>query len=164
MFEALGVNWQLLLFQVFNFLILLFLLHRILYRPILRILDERRERIRTDLDEARQLREAAAQDRAEYQRQLEQVRDESRAILDEASSVAERIRAEARRQAEEEQERALQRAREAIQRERDHAIAELRREVADLAIDAASQVIRRNLDSSEQRRLVEEVLAEVESR
>ncbi len=164
MFEALGVNWQLLLFQVINFLILLFLLHRILYRPILRMLDQRRERIRADLDEARQLREAAAQDRATYQRQLEQVRDESRAILDEASSVAERIRAEGRMQAKEEQARALQRAREAIQRERDHAIAELRREVADLAIDAASQVIRRNLDSPEQRRLVEEVLAEVESR
>ena len=128
------------------------------------MLDQRRERIRTDLDEARQLREAAAADRATYQRQLEQVRGESRAILDEASSVAARIRAEARRQAEEEQARALQRAREAIQRERDHAIVELRREVADLAIDAASQVIRRNLDSPEQRRLVEEALAEVESR
>ena len=38
MFEALGVNWQLLLFQAINFLILLFLLHRILYRPILRMI------------------------------------------------------------------------------------------------------------------------------
>lgn len=164
MFEALGVNWQLLLFQVVNFLILLFLLHRILYRPILRMMDQRRERIRTDLDEARELREAAERDRATYQRQLEQVRDESRAMLDEASGVAERIRAEARQQADEERARAVERAREAIQRERDHAIAELRREVADLAIDAASQVIRRDLDGPEQRRLVEEALAEVESR
>ena len=161
--EALGVDWTLLLFQVINFLILLFLLHRILYRPLLRIMAQRSQRIRDDLDEAQRQRQEAVKDREEYQRQLNQVRDEARGILEEASTVAEGIREQAILHAEEQQARVLQRAREEIQRERDHAIAELRREVASLAIQTASQVIRRNLDTPEQQRLVDEVLAEVEA-
>lgn len=161
MLEQLGVDPIKLAIQAFNFLLLLFILQRVAYKPLLRMLDERRNRIRSDLDEARRLREESERDRETYRAQLNRARDEARAVLEEANNVAARIREQAIIDAEQQNAVTLQRAREEIAREREHAIAELRREVADLAITAASQVVRRSLDGDDQRRLVEEALSEV---
>src|ERR687886_164964 len=133
MFEQLGVDWGKLLVQAFNFLILLFLLQRFAYRPLLRIMDERSTRIRSDLDEARRLREEGERDRETYRSQLSRARDEARSILEEANGVAGRIRTQALTDAEAQNTALLQRARDEIEREKETAIAELRREVADLA-------------------------------
>jgi F-type H+-transporting ATPase subunit b len=164
MLDQLGVDPYKLAIQAFNFLLLLFILHRLAYRPLVRMMDERSTRIRSDLDEARRLREEAEQDRQLYRSQLGQARDEARAILDEASSVASRLRAQALADAEAQNTALLGRARAEIAHEKDAAISELRREVADLAILAASQVVRRSLDGADQRRLVQEALAEVEAK
>lgn len=164
MFEQLGVDVYKLLIQIVNFLILLYLLHRFAYKPIQRIMDARTERIRNDLGEARRLREEAERDQEVYRAQLNRARDEARAVLEEANNVAARIREQALIDAEQQNAAALQRARDEIAREREHAIAELRREVADLAINAATHVVRRSMDANDQRRLVEEALAEVQAR
>lgn len=161
LFGTLGLNLPSLLIQLLNFLLLLLLLRRLLYKPVLRRLEQRSQRIRNDLDEARRLREEAERDRLEYRTQLERARDEARAVLEEANQVSERIREQALLDAEGQSARLLERAREGIARERDLAITELRREVADLAIAAASRVVRRALDTPAQRQLVREVLAEL---
>ena len=162
MFEQLGVDWGKLIVQAINFLILLWLLQRFAFKPLMRIMDERSSRIRNDLDDARRLREEAERDRETYRSQLGRARDEARAILEEANNVAARIREQSLLDAEGQNTQLLQRAREEIGREKQAAINELRREVADLAIMAASQVVRRNLDGADQRRLVEEALSRVE--
>jgi F-type H+-transporting ATPase subunit b len=164
MFEQLGVDPIKLAIQAFNFLLLLAVLWRFAYRPLLRIMDERSTRIRNDLDEARRLREEGERDRETYRQQLGRAREEARAILDEANTVSSRIREQALLDAEAQNAALLQRARDEIVHEKEAAIAELRREVADLAIMAASQVVRRNLDGADQRRLVEQALAEVGTR
>jgi F-type H+-transporting ATPase subunit b len=164
MFEQLGVDPIKLAIQAFNFLLLLAVLWRFAYRPLLRIMDERSTRIRNDLDEARRLREEGERDRETYRQQLGRAREEARAILDEANTVSSRIRDQALLDAEAQNAALLQRARDEIAHEKEAAIAELRREVADLAIMAASQVVRRNLDGADQRRLVEQALAEVGTR
>lgn len=158
---ALGLNPTSLLIQILNFLVLLVLLRRLLYKPLLGMLEQRSQRIRNDLDEARRLREQSERDRQEYRVQLERARDEARAVLDEANQVAERIREQALLDAEGQSAAILERAREAIARERDFAVAELRREVADLAITAASRVVRHALDGPAQRQLVQDALAEM---
>src|SRR5688572_6962317 len=140
MAEQLGLDPIKLLIQAFNFLVLLWILQRFAYRPLMRMLEERSARIRNDLDEARKLRAEAAQDRETYRDQLSRARDEARAVLDEANTVTARIRVQALADAEAQNAVLLQRARDEIGRERDQAIAELRREVADLAIMAATQV------------------------
>ena len=161
MAEQLGVDGGKLLVQAINFLLLLFLLQRFAYKPLLRVMDERSTRIRNDLDEARRLRLEAEQDRGTYRLQLGRARDESRAILEEANNVAARIREQALIDAEGQNAALLARARDEIAREKDAAIVELRREVADLAIQAASHVVGRSLDAADQRRLVGEALAQV---
>jgi F-type H+-transporting ATPase subunit b len=164
MFEQLGLDPIKLGIQAFNFLILLFILHRLAYKPLLRMLDARSTRIRNDLDEARRLREESEQDRENYRQQLNQARAEARGILDDATATAQKIREQAAAEAEAQNAVALRRAQEAIGREKEQAIGELRREVADLAIMAASHVVGRSLDGDDQRRLVDQAIAEVEQR
>jgi F-type H+-transporting ATPase subunit b len=161
MAEQLGIDWGKLLVQAINFLILIWILWRFAYKPLGRMMEQRTARIRSDLDEARRLRDEGERDRESYRAQLARARDEARGVLDEANQVAGRIREQALADAETQSAQLLQRARDEIEREKVQAIGELRREVADLAIMAATQVVRRNLDGADQRRLVEEALAEV---
>ena len=161
MFEQLGVDGWKLAIQAFNFLLLLFILQRFAYKPIVGMLDERSRRIRSDLDEARRLREEAERDRETYRQQLNRSRDEARSVLEEANNVAARIREQAILDAEQQNAVTLQRARDEIAREKEHAIAELRREVGDLAIRVATQVVGRTIDANDQQRLVDEALANV---
>ena len=164
MLEQLGVDVPKLAIQAFNFLLLLFILRKLAYKPLVRMLDERSARIRSDLDEARRLREEGERDRETYRAQLARARDEARGILEEANHVSARIREQALADAEAQNTLALQRARDEIARERDLAISDLRREVGNLAIMAASRVVGRSLDGADQRRLVEQALSEVEAR
>ncbi|MGI8422780.1 MAG: F0F1 ATP synthase subunit B [Chloroflexota bacterium] len=161
MFEQLGVDGWKLGIQAFNFLLLLLILQRFAFKPIVNMLDERSRRIRGDLDEARKLREEGERDRETYRQQLNRARDEARAVLEEANNVAARIREQAILDAEQQNAMTLQRARDEISREKEHAISELRREVGDLAIRVATKVVGRSLDGNDQQRLVDEALASV---
>lgn len=163
MIEQLGIDGQKLLFQAINFLLLLFILQRFAYKPLVGMLDERSRRIRSDLDEARKLREEGERDRETYRQQLSRSRDEARSVLEEANNVAARIREQAILDAEQQNAVTLQRARDEIAREKEHAIAELRREVGDLAIRVATQVVGRSLDANDQQRLIDEALSNVRS-
>lgn len=160
--EQLGIDPIKLGIQAFNFLLLLFILQRVAYKPLLKMMDKRSAQIRGDLDEARRLREEGERDRETYRAQLNRARDEARSILEEANNVAARIREQAILDAESQNQVSLQRARDEIAREKEHAIAELRREVGDLAIQVATQVVGRSMDTSDQRRLVDEALARVQ--
>jgi F-type H+-transporting ATPase subunit b len=162
MIEQLGIDPIKLLIQAFNFIVLLFILRAVAYKPLLKMMDARSERIRNDLDESRRLREESERDRETYRAQLNRARDEARAILEEANNVAARIREQAIIDAESQNHITLQRARDEIAREKEHAIAELRSEVGDLAIRVATQVVGRSIDSSDQQRLVDEALAQVQ--
>lgn len=164
MLEQLGIDLPKLAIQAFNFLLLLLILRRFAYKPLVGMMDARAARIRNDLDEARRLREEGERDRETYRAQLGRARDEARSILEEANTVAGRIRDQALLDAEAANAALLERARSEIAHEKEAAISELRREVADLAIMAATQVVRRNLDGADQRRLVEQALAEVGTR
>jgi F-type H+-transporting ATPase subunit b len=161
--EQLGIDPIKLGIQAFNFLLLLFILQRVAYKPLVNMMDARSARIRNDLDEARKLREEGERDRETYRAQLNRARDEARAILDEANTVAARIREQAIVDAEAQNQVTLQRARNEIEREKSAALAELRREVGDIAIQVATKVVGRSLDSADQRRLVDEDLARLDS-
>ena len=160
-FDAFGVDPFKLLFQVVNFLLLLYLLNRFLFKPVLKLLDERESRIRKGLEDA----EAAARDRelakAERDAALDEARKEAQAMVARANKIADDSRAEILAEAKDQAEKVTARAREEITAEKDRAMAELRATVADLALQAASRLVRSEMDSPTQRRLVEEFLTEV---
>jgi F-type H+-transporting ATPase subunit b len=158
--DALGINLPQLIAQVANFIVLLLILRFTLYKPILRMLDERKQRIAEGLNAAETAREEAAAAQANIQQQLDTARREGQEIVANAQQVANRIQGEAREQAERDREAAAVRSRQEIQQERDRAIAELRAEFADLTVSAAGRVIGESLDAEGHRRIIEETLAE----
>lgn len=161
--EALGFNLPSLIAQLVNFTILLIFFRVFLYRPILRMLDERRRRIREGMEAAERMKEQEVQARQAVQQSMEEARREGQAFISQAQQIANRIQEESRQQAQREAEALLARARAEIQLERDNAITQVRREFADLAITAAERVIRQSLDRRAHQRLVAEVLAEAAS-
>lgn len=158
--EALGINLPQLIAQVANFFVLLLILRFTLYKPVLRLLDERRQRIAEGLNAAELARQEAAQAQANIQEQLEAARREGQRLIAEAQEIANRIQSEAREAAARDRETALARARAEIELERDRAIAELRAAFADLTIAAAERVIGQALDRQAHQRLIEDVLAQ----
>jgi F-type H+-transporting ATPase subunit b len=158
--EQLGINLPLLIAQVINFFIVLFVLRLFLYKPVLAMLDRRAERVREGLEAAEQSKERASQTETEVSQQLDQARQQGQALIAQAQEAANRIQEEARAQARRDAETLLERARSEIQLERDQAIGELRKEFADITVTAAEKVIGQSLDRQAHRRLIDETLAE----
>ncbi|MGI8926774.1 MAG: F0F1 ATP synthase subunit B [Tepidiformaceae bacterium] len=158
--DALGINLPQLIAQIVNFAVLLVVLRLTLYKPILRMLEERKQRIAEGLNAAEIARAEALQAQANIQGQLDTARREGQELVASAQTIATRIQAEAREQAGRDREAATQRARAEIQLERDRAIAELRGEFADITVRAAEKVIGESLDRQAHQRIIDETLAE----
>ena len=160
-FNAFAVDLPKLGFQIFNFLLLLYLLNRFLFKPVMGMLDERQRRIAKGLEDA----EAAARDReqavAAREAALAEARTEAQAMIARATKIAEDSRNEIVTAARSEAEKVAARAREEIVAEKEKAMSELRAHVADLALAAAGKLVRSEMDGTTQRKLVEQFLEEL---
>lgn len=160
-FEAFSVDVWKLGFQVINFVLLLFVLNRFLFKPVMASLDERGAKISKGLEDAT----SAARDRelaqAEREAAVSEARSEAQAMIARATKIAEDSRNEIVAVARDEAEKVTARAREEIVAEKEKAVAEIRSQVADLALMAAGRLVRSEMDGPTQRRLVEDFLAEV---
>lgn len=163
-FNAFGVDVFKLAFQIINFLLLLYLLNRFLFKRVLAILDERSQRIQKGLEDA----EAAKRDRelarAEREAALDEARKEAQAMVARANKMADDARTQILTEARTQAEQVSAKAREEIAAEKDRALAEIRTQVADLALFAAGKLVKREMDEPMQRQLVEEFLTEVQPR
>lgn len=160
--RALGVDWGVLIAQVVNFGLLLALLSVVLYRPVTRMLRERREQIEKGLAAAAESELRMAQVEADCQKRLEEARREAQAIIEQARETAEKERRAILAQAEAEAQERRERAGNEIERERRAMLRSLRGGVADVAISAASQVLGHAVDSEAHRQLISEFLDQLE--
>lgn len=156
----LGINLPSLIAYLINFVVLLAILFIFAYKPLLRVLDQRSERIKESLEAADRAREEATSSREAIEEQLTGARREGQRLLDQAREAADRFRGEEMERARQEAETFVERARTDIQRERDAAIEEVRANFGDLAITAAERVIRRSLDRRAHEELIAQVLEE----
>lgn len=145
------------------FLVLVFVLAKFAFPPILGMLDERATRIKDSLEGAEQARIEGERLLEEYKLQLAEARKESQKVLAEAKSAAEAIRTEATSNAQVEAEALIVKAREAIQGEKRAAVAELQKSVADLTVSVAGKLIGSELSTDDQLKVVEKYLAEAGS-
>jgi F-type H+-transporting ATPase subunit b len=158
--EAFDINLVGLAFQVINFLLLLYILNRLLFKPLLARMDERSAKISKGLEDA----EVAARDRelarAEREAAVSEARKEAAGLLANANKIATDTRDEILAKAREDAEKVSERARQEINAEKEKAMTELRAQVADLALEAAGKLVRSDMNATTQRRLVDEFLAE----
>lgn len=158
--SALGIKLGDLIFQIIAFVLLVVLLNRIGYKPLLKLLDNRATRVRESLAEAQKAREEVV---AAEQRSLEELqvaRAEAQQIIARAREQSEQTVAQARNAAREEAEKVRASFEQQMNADQARARDELRQEVAELAILAASRVVRRSLDPEQHRQLIEETLRE----
>jgi F-type H+-transporting ATPase subunit b len=160
--EALGINLGYIVSQIVNFTLLAVLLYFVAYKPILRMLDERSERIKKGLEDAEAASKRAAEMEQEFERQMIEARREGQEIITQATQMSERARQEILEKAREESRAQIEKAREEIGRERELAMAELRQQVADLSLVISEKVIGEALDEQRQRRLIADFLEQTE--
>ena len=157
---ALGIDAGALLAYLVNFGVLVVLLYLFAYKPILKMLDQRSNRIKESLEEADRVRQESQEQQAAMQRTLDEGRQESQRVLAEARDAAASYRDQQQAQARTEAESMLERARDEIRAERNAAVEQVRAEFGGLAVTAAERIIHRSLDESTHRDLIDEVLAE----
>ncbi len=147
-----------LLVQVISFLILLFLLTKILYRPLQELLDERVNRVRSDLEEAKRLLAEAEENRRKAQEMLHKAQEDAQLIRRKAEQEADAHYRERVRQTKEEIEKMFESARAEIQEQVKRAKAELRKEVVDISVAIASRILRREISAQEHEQIIREAI------
>ena len=150
-----------LLVQMVNFLILIVLLQRFLYKPLTQFLATRADGIKRSLEEAKAAREAAAKAQQEYEARIAATRREAAALRESAVREVEEERQRLLKVSRDEAARLLTEAKAQIEQEVKRAKAELRAEVVGLSLGVAERLIGRSLTTDDDRRLAEQVVQEI---
>ncbi len=160
--EALGINLENLLIQLFAFVVFIAIFWKFALGPITRMLDERQERIRDSMEAAERMEQELAATQARNEEILAEGRREAQEVLSTARENSEQILNRAREQSQQQADQMIEKARLTIESERQQAWSELREEVAELAISAATKIVRQELDREKHAELIRETLAEAD--
>jgi F-type H+-transporting ATPase subunit b len=160
---TLGINGPFLLSQIVNFLILFLALRFLLWKPMLKMLNERKQRIAQGLEDVEQARRDRERAQAEYEERIKQAGQEREEILARAAEEGEQAKAETLAQARAQAERIISEGKETVEQERQRTLAALRGQVAALSIAAANKLIGEALDEQRQRRLIDDFFSGIQA-
>ena len=153
----------LFLWTILIFLVLLVLLAKFAWKPLLALLDRREEMIRQSLDDADKAKQELQRLQQESKEILSKARVEAQSILAKSRLEAEKLKGELRQEAKGQADSILRDAEKQIQVETEKAIAVIKNEVVDLSLLVASKLIKKNLSKEDNQSLIEESLKQVES-
>jgi F-type H+-transporting ATPase subunit b len=159
--ESFGFDLKIFLSQVVSFIIVALLLRRFAYKPILAVLEERRQRIQEGLLNAEKIKQQLAQAEQRYQETLAKANVEAQKMIDEARSSAGVIAERKEQEAIAAAEQILAKAREASALEHEREMARLKRELGRLVVDTTAKVTGKVLNAEDQKRLQEEASRQV---
>jgi len=154
--QTFGVDWPHLVAQIISFCIVCALLYRFAYRPILKMLEERRRQIAQGLANAEQIKAELARTEAQRQEVLLRANDEAAKIIEEARAAGARVKRRETEKAMATAEQITLKSRETAARDYARMLAELKREVGRLVIQTTAKVTGKILTVEDQRRLDEE--------
>lgn len=153
-----GVDWPHLVAQIISFSIVCFLLHRYAYRPVLHILDQRRQQIAQDVVNREKIKGELEQAEAERHRIMLQAEGKASKVIEEAHAAAADLLKQETQKAISVSEQIIAKAHEAALLERERMLRELKREIGTLVIEATASVTRKMLSADDQRRMAEETI------
>jgi F-type H+-transporting ATPase subunit b len=162
-FAKLGFNVSSLIAQVISFGLLLLVLRMFAYKPIMKMLDQRAQRIRESLEAGERAKQEAVSAEKEVAKKIEEASASGQKIVEQASKAAEDVRRRVEQDARKEAETIIEKAKAETVREKEESMTELRKEVADLAVAVAGKAISRSLDKETQRALIDNVMKEASS-
>ena len=144
--------------QILNFLILVVFLRAVAYKPIARLLQQRSDKIKGDLDKAEADRKAAEQTLAQYKAQLSDAQQKAQAIVEKANLTARQEHDTAVAETRKEIERMKLNAQAEIENERNRAFEDMKSQIVTLSLAAAGKIVSKNLDTKENDKLVNEFI------
>lgn len=154
----LDINPGLIVWTIITFIVLLFVLKKLAWKPLLEALTAREEKIRESLEQAEHARREAQRLIEENQKKMQHAQGEFQRLMREAREEAERLRAKRKQEAEAEARKIVEQGKMEIEREKEAALNQLRGEVADLAIRAAERILDEELDERKHRKLIDAFL------
>ena len=154
--EQFGFNTSLFVSQIISFGIVAFLLHKFAYKPILKVLEERRHRIEEGLANAEKIKAELAKTEAQRQEILNQANQQANKLIEEGRAAAEQVRERETQKAIAEAASIIAKAQEAAAAEHARMLAELKREVGRLVVETTGRVTGKVLSPDDQRRLADE--------
>src|SRR3954453_3033405 len=155
-------NLGLMIWTLLVFGFTMYVLSKVAFPRIQEALDKRANLIRESIDEAEKTRDEASKILEEYRARLKEAREQADEIIARARKTAETTTAEAAEQGRDKREELLAAARRDIEAETRRSLERIRKEVADLTVLTTEKVTRKSLDSEDQKRLIDEALAEVD--
>lgn len=160
MVQALGMSLTEFIFYLVNFLILVGVLGKFLYKPFLNLMETRKQSIVDALDNAEAVNRRADEKMANYDRKIAKLEAEGREIIKEAKLKAEEQANEIIEQANQRASQIMNRAEKEIEREREKAVLEMREQIAVLSLMAAEKIMERDVEVNGQDQIIEQVLEE----
>lgn len=157
----LDINPGLIFWTIITFLILLFILKRTAWKPILQALAEREENIRASLEKAEQARREAELILQENSRKLAEAEEQVKKIINEGREYSNKLRAEILEKANQEAKRMIDLAQQEIERKKEEALDELRSVVSELSIQAAEKILEKSIDKEENKKIVEKLIQNI---
>lgn len=153
----------LFIWTILTFLVLVTLLARFAWKPLLQALDSRQALIRKSLDDAQQARQELERLQQESAQIIRQARIDAEAVVAQSRSDAARLREDLRQKAKAEADGIVRNAERQIQLETQRALQQIRHEAVDLSVMIASKILRRNLTKEDNEKLIEEALNQIET-
>ncbi|MDP2207919.1 MAG: F0F1 ATP synthase subunit B [Bacteroidota bacterium] len=157
----LDINPGLIIWTIVTFLILMFLLTKLAWKPLLSALEKREEHIRSSIDRAEKAARDAEHQAAENKKHIANAEVKASKLLKEGHELGEKLKAEIVEKAHHHARHMVESAKLEIEREKEAALLKLRSEVADLAIIAAKKIIGETLDVEKHRKVVDSYLDEL---
>ncbi len=151
-----------MLWQVINFLVLLWLLKRYLYGPLTDMLKSRSQRIEGDLDHAENVRKEAENLKKEYEDQLKGARDKAQQIVEDAEARAKKKARDIIKEAEKKAENIQDNKMKEIEQAKKEAVEQLKNEVASISLMAASKLIQEKIDQEKHKNLIQNYIAKLD--
>lgn len=147
-----------LIAQILNFLFLVFILAKFVYKPLLNVMEARKNKIASDLEAADTAKVEAEAVKAEYAAKLADARQEAQAIIENARKNAQAAHYKIMAETKAEQDQVVAAAKEAIELEKQKALADVRAQVISLSMLAASKIVEQKLGSEEDKKMAGEIV------
>jgi F-type H+-transporting ATPase subunit b len=157
------VDPGLFIWTIVTFLVLLTLLAKFAWRPLLEALETRQSAIRKSLDDAQQAKEELERLHVESGQIIQRARNDAEAVIAQSRSDGDRLREELKQKARAEADHIVKNAERQIQLETSRALEQIRREAIDLSVMIASKIIKRNLSKEDNEKLIDDALKQVET-
>lgn len=156
-----GVEPVLLLAQIVNFAILLFILKRFLYKPIMRVLEERKSKVETSLRQAEEIEKRFDEANAKQEKILDKARDEATKMIEEAKDEAKILSEQIQKEANDQAHQIMERTKRSLVLEKQKMVSEAKNELVDLIAYSTEKIAPKLIKEVDRERVIEQTLREV---